>query len=108
MDNLLPRDQKIVRYVQERKIPPSVAQVALHIPTSRQNAHRLLTSLVRKGYLRSIFKQIDGMKPERRYVMPDSPFAGPPKSKKPKKPKYSFYNDPFNLARKSDATKDNV
>lgn len=108
MDNLLPRDQKIVRYVQERKIPPSVAQIALYIPTSRQNAHRLLTNLVRKGYIKSIFKQIEDKKPERRYVMPDSPLADPPKPVKPKKPKYNFYNDPFNLARKSDATKDNV
>ena len=108
MDNLLPRDQKIIRYVQERKIPPSVAQIALYIPTSRQNAHRLLTSLVRKGYIKSIFKQIEDKKPERRYVMPDSPLADPPKPVKPKKPKYNFYNDPFNLARKSDATKDNV
>jgi len=108
MDNLLPRDQKIIRYVQERKIPPSVAQIALHIPTSRQNAHRLLTSLVRKGYIKSIFKQLEGKKAERRYVMPDSPLADPPKPVKPKKPKYNFYNDPFNLARKSDATKDNI
>jgi hypothetical protein len=40
--------------------------------------------------------------------MPDSPLADPPKPVKPKKPKYNFYNDPFNLARKSDATKDNI
>ena len=89
-------------------MPPSVAQIALHIPTSRQNAHRLLTSLVRKGYIKSIFKQIEDKKPERRYVMPDSPLVDPPKVPKPKKSKHSFYNDPFNLARKSDAIKDNI
>lgn len=89
-------------------MPPSVAQIALHIPTSRQNAHRLLTSLVRKGYIKSIFKQIEDKKPERRYVMPDSPLVDPPKPVKPKKSKYSYYNDPFNLARKSDAIKDNI
>lgn len=84
MDTLSRRDQKIVKYIQERTMPPSVAQIALYIPTSRQNAHRLLTSLVRKGYIKSIFKQIEDKKPERRYVMPDSPLADPPNQSNPR------------------------
>jgi hypothetical protein len=97
-------ERKALSYVERRKTPPSVAEVALHLMTSRQSAARVLTNLARKRHLVSFMEKIPGRKPERRYIAVDSPLLQklglevPPESKpkiKPKKP--TFFNDPFNL-----------
>jgi hypothetical protein len=97
-------ENKALSYVERRKTPPSVAEVALHLMTSRQNAARLLTNLARKRQLISFMEKLPGKKPERRYVTIDDPLVQDlglkvlPESKpkvKPKKP--TFFNDPFNL-----------
>lgn len=97
-------EQKALTYVDRRKTPPSVAEVALHLMTSRQSAARILTNLARKRQLISFMEKLPGKKPERRYVTIDDPLVQdlglkvPPESQpkvKPKKPTY--FNDPFNL-----------
>lgn len=97
-------ENKALSYVERRKTPSSVGEVALHLMTSRQNAARVLTSLARKRQLVSFMEKLPGKKPERRYVTIDDPLVQdlglkvPPESKpkaKPKKP--TFFNDPFNL-----------
>jgi hypothetical protein len=104
-------------YVQLRKTPPSVAEVALHLMTSRQNAHRILTNLVRKGMLKSFMEKPAKQRHERRYCMPGAlPVAAklsPLKDKGPPKPagrprtkekikEMSFFNDPFNMTKVRD------
>lgn len=99
-------ENKALTYVDRRKTPPSVAEVALHLMTSRQSAARLLTNLARKRQLISFMEKLPGKKPERRYVTIDDPLVQklgisvppdvPPKQKiRSKKP--TFFNDPFNL-----------
>lgn len=95
-------EQKALTYVRGRKTPPSVAEVALHLMTSRQAAARFLTSLARKRRLISFMERIPGRQPERRYVAIDNPLRqtlGVPPEPKPKvKPnKATFFNDPFNM-----------
>lgn len=112
MGMLTDYEAKAFSYVQLRKTPPSVAEVALHLMTSRQNAHRILTSLVRKGVLKSFMQKPAKQRHERRYCMPGAlPVAAklsPLKDKGPPKPagrprtkdkveEMSFFNDPFNL-----------
>lgn len=53
-------EQKALTYVRGRKTPPSVAEVALHLMTSRQAAARFLTSLARKRRLISFMERIPG------------------------------------------------
>lgn len=99
-------ENKALTYVERRKTPPSVAEVALHLMTSRQSAARVLTNLARKRQLISFMEKLPGRKPERRYVTIDDPLVQklgvqlPPdvsfkRKIKPKKP--TFFNDPFNL-----------
>ena len=112
MGMLTDYEAKAFSYVQLRKTPPSVAEVALHMMTSRQNAHRILTQLVRKGRLKSFMEKPAKQRHERRYCMPDAvPVAAklsPLKDKGPLKPagrprteekvkEMSFFNDPFNM-----------
>ena len=112
MGMLTDYEVKAFSYVQLRKTPPSVAEAALHLMTSRQNAHRILTQLVRKGRLKSFMEKPAKQRHERRYCMPDAvPIAAklsPLKDKAPLKPagrprteekvkEMSFFNDPFNM-----------
>jgi hypothetical protein len=112
MGMLTDYEAKAFSYVQLRKTPPSVAEVALHLMTSRQNAHRILTSLVRKGALKSFMQKPAKQRHERRYCMPDALYIAvkvpPLKDKGPPKPagrprtkdkveEMSYFNDPFNL-----------
>jgi hypothetical protein len=97
-------EQKALTYVERRKTPPSVAEVALHLMTSRQSAARVLTALARKRQLISFMEKLPGKKPERRYVTIDDPLVQelglevPPESKPKVKPKKAtYFNDPFNL-----------
>ncbi len=97
-------ENKALSYVERRKTPPSVAEVALHLMTSRQSAARVLTSLARKRHLVSFMEKVSGRKPERRYVAVDNPLlqklglAVPPESQPKDKPKKAtFFNDPFNM-----------
>lgn len=96
---------KALRYIEQRKTPASVKEVALQIMLSRQIAHRVLTQLVRKRRIRSYLEFVASKKPERRYVSLHSDIAAklpPPKLRR--KPKVSnFYNDPFNLLGARDA-----
>ena len=112
MGMLTDYEAKAFSYVQLRKTPPSVAEVALHLMTSRQNAHRILTNLVRKGMLKSFMEKPAKQRHERRYCMPGAlPVAAklsPLKEKEPPKPagrprtkdkveQMSFFHDPFNI-----------
>lgn len=97
-------ERKALSYVERRKTPPSVADVALHLMTSRQSAARVLTNLTRKRQLISFMEKLPGKKPERRYVTIDSPLLQklglevPPESKPKVKPKKAtYFNDPFNM-----------
>ena len=96
---------KALRYIEQRKTPASVKEVALQIMLSRQIAHRVLTQLVRKRRIKSYLEFVAAKKPERRYVSIHSEIAAtlpPPKIRR--KPKVNnFYNDPFNLLGVRDA-----
>ena len=96
---------KALRYIEQRKTPASIKEVALQIMLSRQIAHRVLTQLVRKRRIKSYLEFVAAKKPERRYVSLHSEIAArlpPPKPRR--KPQASnFYNDPFNLVGIRDA-----
>ena len=102
---LTDHEVKVLKYIEQRKTPASIKEVALQALLSRQAAHRVLTQLVRKRQIRSYLEFIAAKKPERRYVSIHSEIAAtlpPPKIRR--KPKVSnFYNDPFNLLGARDA-----
>ena len=102
---LTDHEVKVLKYIEQRKTPASIKEVALQVMLSRQAAHRVLTQLVRKRQIRSYLEFIAAKKPERRYVSIHSEIAAtlpPPKIRR--KPKVSnFYNDPFNLLGARDA-----
>lgn len=102
---LTDHEVRVLKYIEQRKTPASIKEVALQALLSRQAAHRVLTQLVRKRQIRSYLEFIAAKKPERRYVSIHSEIAAtlpPPKIRR--KPKVSnFYNDPFNLLGARDA-----
>jgi len=102
---LTDHEVRVLKYIEQRKTPASIKEVALQALLSRQAAHRVLTQLVRKRRIRSYLEFIAAKKPERRYVSIHSEIAAklpPPKLRR--KPKASnFYNDPFNLLGARDA-----
>lgn len=102
---LTDHEVKVLKYIEQRKTPASIKEVALQALLSRQAAHRVLTQLVRKRQIRSYLEFIAAKKPERRYVSIHSEIAAtlpPPKIRR--KPKINnFYNDPFNLLGVRDA-----
>ena len=102
---LTDHEVRALKYIEQRKTPASIKEVALQVMLSRQAAHRVLTQLVRKRRIRSYLEFVVAKKPERRYVSLHSEIAArlpPPKLRR--KPKAStFYNDPFNLSGARDA-----
>ena len=102
---LTDHEVRVLKYIEQRKTPASIKEVALQALLSRQAAHRVLTQLVRKRQIRSYLEFIAAKKPERRYVSIHSEIAAtlpPPKIRR--KPKVNnFYNDPFNLLGVRDA-----
>ena len=94
---------KAYNYVERRRTPPSVGEVSLHLKTSRQAAHRVLTNLARKGKLKSFMEKVPLKKPERRYITLDNPLIqklGLDVVKPKKEPaRINYFNDPFNLTR---------
>lgn len=96
---------RALKYVQQRKTPPSIKEVALSIKLSRQITHRVLTQLVRKRQLKSYLQFVMAKKPERRYVWIHAAIAAaiPPPKPRAKPRKNNFYNDPFNLVGVRDA-----
>lgn len=96
---------KALRYIEQRKTPASIKEVALQIMLSRQIAHRVLTQLVRKRRIKSYLEFVAAKKPERRYVSLHSEIAArlPPPKPRRKPQTNNFYNDPFNLTGIRDA-----